>query len=143
MGLKRAPADDLRTDLLFRRDRPRALSALGSIVLCPPRRRVFPDNDERERLERMQEQLSELIAIYQVARSPGDFRGMLGRNLKSLDHALRRCAWLVPRIDRALSLRAEHPDDVRAKHCPGCPWITGQFDDGPCRYPNCALAEVA
>lgn len=129
--------------MLFRRDRPSRYSLFGVLVLNPPPRRTFPDNAERERLERMQEQLFELISVYQIARSPGDFRGMLGRNLKSLDHALKRCAWVVPRLDRALMLRAVHLDDVRAKHCPGCPWITGQFDDGPCRYPNCALREVA
>lgn len=130
---------DLRTELLFRVDRPRRFSAFGILVLQPPQRRDFPDDADRERLERMQEQLFELLAVYETARSVGDFRGLLGRNLRDLDHALRRCAWLVPRIDRALARRATHPDDLRESTCPGCPWITGQFDDGPCRFPFCPL----
>jgi hypothetical protein len=91
----------------------------------------------------MQTQLYEILLLYQSAHSPAAFRRVLGRGLIDLDHALKRCAWLAPRIDRALDLRAIHPDDRRERHCPACPWITGRIYDADCTYPDCALGHAA
>jgi hypothetical protein len=132
----------LRTELLFEKGSERRYSQLGLLILQPPRPRTFADSPDRDRLEALQRQLYDLLAAYEIADHPRQFRG-LGDGLQSLEHALRRCAWLLPRMDRTLSARAWHPDDERAKHCPGCPWLVGGFDEcGGCPYPDCPTGEA-
>ena len=131
----------LRTELLFAEGSESKYSELGALIFAPPPRREFTDDARGERMHKLQQDFFAMLSLYQIAKTPGQFRGMLGRNVHSLEHALKRCAWLLPRLDRMLSAHAWSLDDVRAAKCPTCPAVTGKLETQSCQFPNCAGAD--
>lgn len=121
-----------RTELLFKPGSDE-LSPLGRLIVYPVPAREFARDRHALRLWDLQSRFYELVTLYQVGDLP-QFRRYVGRNLQSIDHALRRCAWLLPRLDRQLAAAQRDPDDEK---CRACPWLTGRFDEGDCRGRSC------
>lgn len=130
---KGAAAPSVRTELLFKPGGDE-LSPLGELILRPVPIRDFPDDEQGLKLWQLQERFLELIALYQFGDRLEAFRRFVGKNAQTLEHALRRCAWLLPRIDRQLANARRDPD---ARKCAACPWITGRFDAGECQGRSC------
>lgn len=123
----------LRTELLFQ---PGAdeLSPLGRLIVYATPLRSFGSDEQGLRLEQLQQRFYDLISLYQFGDRLGHFRRYVGDNCQSVDQALRRSAWLLPRVDRQLSAAQCDPD---AGKCRACPWLTGRFDAGECRGRSC------